>query len=79
MSERCRCVLSPVVVRPTYQTLTVKDELTAQESDAWAEYLDATRGQQGVRYAEVEAWAWVRLAQRLQAIRSRRRARRALA
>ncbi len=46
--------------------------LLIEEADAWFEYLDATRGQSVTRYAEVEPWAWARLAQRLRAIRARR-------
>ena len=30
-----------------------------EEADAWFEYLEATRGQTAVRYAEIEPWAWV--------------------
>lgn len=40
---------------------------------AWAEYLEATRGQPHPRYAEVEPWAWNRLRQRLRAIAARER------
>ena len=43
-----------------------------EEADAWFEYLEATRGQSVVRYAELEPWAWARLNQRLRAIRARR-------
>ena len=46
--------------------------LMMEEADSWFEYLDATRGQSGARYREVEPWAWARLAQRLRAIRARR-------
>jgi hypothetical protein len=46
--------------------------LLIEEADAWFEYLEATRGQTVVRYAEVEPWAWARLSQRLRAIRARR-------
>ena len=46
--------------------------LLIEEADAWFEYLEATRGQSTVRYAEVEPWAWVRLRQRLRAIKARR-------
>ena len=46
--------------------------LLIEEADAWFEYLEATRGQTEVRYAEVEPWAWARLTQRLRAIRARR-------
>jgi len=46
--------------------------LLIEEADAWFEYLEATRGQTVVRYAEIEPWAWVRLNQRLRAIRVRR-------
>jgi hypothetical protein len=46
--------------------------LLIEEADAWFEYLAATRGQNPVRYLEVEPWAWARLSQRLRAIRTRR-------
>jgi hypothetical protein len=46
--------------------------LLMEEADAWFEYLEAIRGQSAVRYLEVEPWAWVRLSQRLRAIRARR-------
>jgi hypothetical protein len=46
--------------------------LLIEEADAWFEYLEATRGQTDVRYAEVEPWAWARLRQRLRAINARR-------
>jgi hypothetical protein len=46
--------------------------LQIEEADAWFEYLEAIRGQSTVRYAEVEPWAWVRLAQRLRGIKARR-------
>jgi hypothetical protein len=46
--------------------------LLIEEADAWFEYLEATRGQNEVRYGELEPWAWARLTQRLRAIRARR-------
>jgi hypothetical protein len=46
--------------------------LMIEEADAWFEYLEATRNQTEVRYAELEPWAWARLNQRLRAIRTRR-------
>ena len=46
--------------------------LLIEEADAWFEYLEATRNQTEVRYAEVEPWAWARLGQRLRAIGARR-------
>jgi hypothetical protein len=46
--------------------------LLIEEADAWFEYLEATRGQSALRYAELEPWAWARLSQRLRAIRTRR-------
>jgi hypothetical protein len=46
--------------------------LQMEEADAWFEYLDITRGQTEARYRELEPWAWVRLSQRLRAIRARR-------
>jgi hypothetical protein len=47
--------------------------LLIEEADAWFEYLEATRGQPGRRYGEIEPWAWIRLSQRLRAIRARRK------
>ena len=44
--------------------------LLIEEADAWFEYADATKGQLGGRYAEIEPWA--RLQNRLRAIRARR-------
>jgi hypothetical protein len=46
--------------------------LLIEEADAWFEYLSATMGQNAVRYAEVEPWAWARLQQRLRVICTRR-------
>jgi hypothetical protein len=46
--------------------------LLIEEADAWFEYQEATRGQNGPRYAEIEPWAWARLQQRLRTIRARR-------
>lgn len=46
--------------------------LMIEEADAWFEYLESTRGQSEVRYAEVEPWAWARLMQRLRALKARR-------
>jgi hypothetical protein len=46
--------------------------LMIEEADAWFEYLESTKGQGEVRYAEVEPWAWARLMQRLRAVRARR-------
>lgn len=46
--------------------------LLIEEADAWFEYLDSTRSQTAVRYAEIEPWAWARLTQRLRAIKARR-------
>jgi len=46
--------------------------LMIEEADAWFEYHEATRGQNGPRYAEIEPWAWARLQQRLRTIRARR-------
>jgi len=45
-----------------------------EEADAWFEYLDSIRTlpSNEVRYAEVESWAWARLAVRLRTIRTRR-------
>jgi hypothetical protein len=46
--------------------------LLIEEADAWFEYHEATRGQSGPRYSEIEPWAWARLQQRLRAIKARR-------
>jgi hypothetical protein len=46
--------------------------LLIEEADAWFEYLEATRGQNPLRYHEVEPWAWARLSQRLRGVRTRR-------
>ena len=46
--------------------------LQIEEADAWFEYLEATRVQSEMRYAELEPWAWARLSQRLRAVRARR-------
>jgi hypothetical protein len=46
--------------------------LMIEEADAWFEYLESTRGQSEVRYAEIEPWAWARLMQRLRAVKARR-------
>ncbi|MBD0348641.1 MAG: hypothetical protein ICV59_05780 [Thermoleophilia bacterium] len=46
--------------------------LLIEEADAWFEYLEATRAKSAARYAEIEPWAWARLAQRLRLIRRRR-------
>ena len=46
--------------------------LMIEEADAWFEYREATVGQTGKRYAEVEPWAWARLQQRRRAIAARR-------
>ena len=46
--------------------------LQIEEADAWFEYLEATRGQNRNRYAELEPWAWARLSQRLRAVGARR-------
>lgn len=47
--------------------------LQIEEADAWFEYLEATRGQSKAKYAETEPWAWVRLSERLRAIKRRRK------
>jgi hypothetical protein len=46
--------------------------LLIKEADAWFEYLEAIRGQNGLRYAEIEPWAWARLQQRQRSIQARR-------
>src|ERR671928_536690 len=46
--------------------------LLIEEADAWFEYLEATRGQAALRYADLEPWAWARLRQRLRAVKTRR-------
>ena len=53
--------------------MELADELLhIEEADAWFEYLEATRGQNEPRYAELEPWAWARLGQWLRAVRARR-------
>lgn len=51
------------------------DPLVVEQAAAWFEYLEATC-RQGLRYEEVEPWAWKRLQARLKAIDARSRARR---
>jgi len=46
--------------------------LWIEEADAWFEYADATSGEVGGRYAEIEPWAWARLQQRLRSLAVRR-------
>jgi hypothetical protein len=46
--------------------------LLIEEADAWFEYADVTKSQAGDRYEEIEPWAWARLQQRVQALRTRR-------
>jgi hypothetical protein len=46
--------------------------LLIEEADAWFEYADATKGEHGTRYTEIEPWAWSRLQQRLRAVGLRR-------
>ena len=46
--------------------------LLIEEADAWFEYADATKTEMGMRYAEIEPWAWARLQQRLRIVRTRR-------
>ena len=53
-------------------SLEAHEILLIEEADAWFDYLEATRGHTTGRYAEIEPWAWVRLSQRLRAIRARR-------
>jgi hypothetical protein len=50
----------------------VREALAIEEADAWFEYLDATRAPGGVRYEDVEPWAWARLKQRLRAVTQKR-------
>ncbi len=66
-------VISQADVGGTMPDKELAEELLQiEEADAWFEYLEATRGQSETRYAEVEPWAWARLAQRLRAVRARR-------
>jgi hypothetical protein len=46
--------------------------ISIEEADAWFEYADATSGEKGSRYAEIEPWAWARLQQRLRSLAARR-------
>jgi hypothetical protein len=57
---------------PVTSKQEAEELLMIEEADAWFEYLEATRNQTEVRYAEVEPWAWARLNQRLRAITTRR-------
>ena len=54
------------------QKRQAEELLLIEEADAWFEYLEATKAQVGLRYAEVEPWAWARLSQRRRAISARR-------
>lgn len=47
-------------------------ELAVAEAEAWREYLAAIRDSGGDEYADLEPWAWSRLATRLRSIRARR-------
>jgi hypothetical protein len=58
--------MAPSGSREAYELLLI------EEADAWFEYLDATQRHTSTRYLELEPWAWVRLSQRLRAIRARR-------
>jgi hypothetical protein len=53
-------------------TELAEELLQLEEADAWFEYLESTRGQTQMRYAELEPWAWARLSQRLRGVRARR-------
>ena len=55
-----------------YEMDEAQELLMIEEADAWFEYLEATRGQSELRYAEIEPWAWARLRQRLRAVKTRR-------
>jgi hypothetical protein len=57
---------------PLTSNREIHELLMIEEADAWFEYADATKGQRGGRYAEIEPWAWARLQQRLRAVRARR-------
>jgi hypothetical protein len=62
------------------QTLTAGEALAIEEADAWFEYLEVTRAEAATgRYHEIEPWAWVRLNQRLKAVRRKQRELRAAA
>jgi hypothetical protein len=50
---------------------TPDELLRLEETDAWFEYLEATRELEGRRYEEGEPWAWARLTQRLDGVRER--------
>ncbi len=49
----------------------VRIEARGERAVAWAMYLDATRGLDGVEYLVVEPFEWRRLGVRLDAIRDR--------
>jgi hypothetical protein len=59
-------------VAAMYEMDEAQELLMIEEADAWFEYLEATRGQSELRYAEIEPWAWARLRQRLRAVKTRR-------
>lgn len=50
---------------------TAREVLQIETADAWFEYLATTRRVDGVRYGEIEPWAWARLRQRLRAVKAR--------
>jgi hypothetical protein len=54
--------------------IEAEELLEIEEADAWFEYLESIRSlpSREQRYAEVEPWAWARLAVRLRTIRTRR-------
>jgi hypothetical protein len=49
----------------------VRELLEIEETDAWFEYLWATREAPASCYENIEYWAWSRLSGRLRAIRAR--------
>jgi hypothetical protein len=57
---------------PVLSNREAHELLWIEEADAWFEYADATSGEAGRRYAEIEPWAWARLQQRLRALELRR-------
>ncbi len=50
----------------------IRELLDIEESDAWFEYLWATREAPASCYANVERSAWLKLRRRLRAIKARR-------
>jgi hypothetical protein len=50
----------------------LREYLDEIESEAWDEYLQATKDLAGAQYREVESWAWAELVKRLGSVERRR-------